>query len=204
MQRVDALDSIHLDQPGMVTVGMFDGIHRGHQALIRQLVDEAHSSGRLAVVIGFFPHPDVVLRGITGRYYLTTPDEKARLLDDLGVDVLVTHPFNDDVRQIRAAVFVDRLREHLKMSTLWATSNFAMGYKREGDIAFLSAQGAEKGFTVKTIDLLMPDENGEEISSTGIRQALEAGNLAKANSWLGRPYRVSGEVVRGDQRGRSI
>jgi riboflavin kinase/FMN adenylyltransferase len=200
MQHVDALEAVQLKQASVVTIGAFDGVHRGHQRLISELVSEAHAQGRAAAVICFFPHPDVVLRGITGRYYLTSPDERARLLGKLGVDVLVVHPFNDDVRHVRAADFVGRLREHLNMAAIWATADFAMGYNREGNIDFLRAQGVE----VHTIELVAPDSNGERISSSGIRAALEAGDVAKASDWLGRPYRISGAVMDGDKRGRTI
>jgi riboflavin kinase/FMN adenylyltransferase len=204
MQRVDTLESLSLNQPSLVTIGMFDGVHLGHQKLIRQLVEEAHQSHYAAVVVSFFPHPDVVLRGISGRYYLTPPDEKERLMAELGVDVLVMHPFNETVRHIRAAEFVDHLRRHLRLQALWATADFAMGYQREGTIDFLRQQGAEKGFAVRTIDLLIPEENGERVSSSHIRQALTQGDVVSATRWLGRPYRVAGEVVRGDARGRKI
>ena len=203
MKHIYHLSEAALDQPSIVTIGVFDGVHRGHQHLLRQLVAEAHASQRLAVVLTLFPHPDIVLRKLTGRYYLTTPDQKAELLGQLGVDVVVTHPFDDSVRQIRAADFVDQLRDHLRMSSLWATADFAMGYKREGNFAYLTAQGAEKGFEVHEIDLLVSDGT-EVISSSAIRQALLAGNVEKAAAWLGRPYRVEGAVIHGDHRGRTI
>jgi len=201
MQRIDALETVYLDQPSVVTVGAFDGVHRGHQQLISGLVARARALGGRAVVMSFFPHPDVVLGNISGRYYLTTLEEKARLLAALGVDVLVIHPFDEQIRQIRAATFVDRLLKHLHMVELWATAEFALGYQREGNIAFLSAQGAQKGFAVHTVNLL---ENGERVSSTVIRAALQSGDLDKATAWLGRAYRVSGVVVHGDARGRTI
>jgi riboflavin kinase/FMN adenylyltransferase len=204
MQRVDRLDDVTLTQASMVTVGMFDGVHLGHQHLIRHLVAQAQAAQQLAVVISFFPHPDVVLRGITGRYYLTPPDEKERLMRQLGVDVLVIHPFNESVRQMRAADFVDRLRQHLKLKALWATADFALGYQREGTIEFLTQQGAEKGFSVSTVELVVPPSQHQRLSSTRIREALTQGDLAAANAWLGRPYRVTGEVVHGDARGRTI
>ena len=200
MQHADSLEAVSLEKPSVVTIGAFDGVHRGHQKLIAELVSEAHAQDRAAAVICFFPHPDVVLRGITGRYYLTSPDERARLLAELGVDVLVVHPFNDEVRHVRAADFVQRLRDHLKMAALWATADFAMGFNREGDIGFLRAQGVE----VHTIEMVAPDGNGDRISSSAIRAALEAGDVSKAAEWLGRPYRIAGEVIGGAQRGRSI
>ena len=200
MQHVTSLEAVHLEKPSLVTIGAFDGVHLGHQRLIAELVSESHADGRAAVVICFFPHPDVVLRGITGRYYLTAPDERARLLAELGVDVLVVHPFNEAVRHVRAADFVERLRTHLKMVALWATAEFAMGHNREGNIDFLRGQGV----AVNTIELVAPDPNGDRISSSAIRAVLAEGDVAKAANWLGRPYRVSGEVIGGAQRGRSI
>jgi len=150
----------------------------------------------------FFPHPDIVLRGLQGRYYLTTAEQKANLLMELGVDYVVTQPFNDEVRHIRAADFVDQLLKHLKLSSLWVGSDFAMGYKREGNVPFLKAQGAEKGFTVHEIDLIAAE--GLTISSTAIREAIQAGELEQAREWLGRGYSVTGEVVHGEKRGRQI
>src|SRR5215475_2198186 len=131
------LESITLERPSLVTIGVFDGVHRGHHFLVGQLVQAAHDDDQLAVVVTLFPHPDVVLRGVTGRYYLTTPDQQADLLGALGVDYVVTHPFDEGTRHIRAAEFVDRLLAHLKMAGLWITADFALGYRREGDFTFL-------------------------------------------------------------------
>jgi riboflavin kinase/FMN adenylyltransferase len=202
MNHVYNLADAHLDRPSIVTIGVFDGVHRGHQYLLSQLIKEAHATNRLAVVLTLFPHPDRVIRGLTGRYYLTTPEQKAKLLGQLGIDVVITHPFDDTVRHIRAANFVDLLRQHLHMSSLWLTSDFAMGYKREGNFTFLSAQGVEKGFEVRQLDLLVTDSS--VISSSSIREALLEGNVEKAAVLLGRPYRLEGEVTHGDQRGRTL
>ncbi len=202
--HIRALEDVQLTTPSIVSIGMFDGVHLGHQRLIRRLVKEARESGRTSVVLTFFPHPDVVIKGVTGRYYLTSPDERAQLLLRAGVDVVITHQFNERVRHIRAADFVDQLREHLKMVALWVGPNFALGYKREGDVDFLKAQGVDKGFMVETVDLMMGRNPGEVISSSLIREALQAGKVEVAGDMLGRPYRVNGEVVHGDHRGRAI
>jgi riboflavin kinase/FMN adenylyltransferase len=202
MKHIYNLAEAHLTQPSIVTIGVFDGVHRGHQHLIRRLVEEAHTRSRLAVVLTFFPHPDIVLRGLQGRYYLTTADQKANLLMQMGVDCVITHPFDDTVRHIQAADFVDQLLSHLKLEALWVGSDFAMGYKREGNVAFLRDQGGAKGFSVREMDLMMAD--GGSISSSGIRQALEAGRVEQARDWLGRAYSVVGEVVHGEGRGRQI
>jgi riboflavin kinase/FMN adenylyltransferase len=201
--HIYSLSDIHLTTPSIVTIGVFDGVHLGHQRLVQRLVQEARASGRTSVVITFFPHPDVVLKGVTGRYYLTTPDERARLLLDLGVDLVVTHPFDDEVRHMRAADFVDRLRAHLNLSALWVGRDFALGYKREGDVDFLRAQGQIKGFEVEVVDLESGDQ-GMVISSTRVREALVTGDVAQMAVLLGRYYSVSGEVVHGDHRGRLL
>jgi riboflavin kinase/FMN adenylyltransferase len=202
MKHYRSLSDVRLEQPSMLTIGVFDGVHRGHQHLIRALVDEAHSARQLAAALTFFPHPDVLLRGWAGRYYLTSPDERAVLLGDLGIDVVVTLTFDEHLRQVRAAAFTDQLLETLRMAALWVGSDFAMGYKREGNVGFLREQGREKGFTLEVIDLLMTDHAA--ISSSGIRDALHRGDVEAARASLGRAYAVSGEVVRGEARGRKI
>ncbi|MCU0498405.1 MAG: bifunctional riboflavin kinase/FAD synthetase [Anaerolineae bacterium] len=203
MKHLYQLTDAALDRPSVVTIGVFDGVHRGHQALIEKLVQEARRAQRLAVVLTFFPHPDRVIRGLTGRYYLSSPDQRAQQLGELGVDLVITHPFNEQVRQMRASMFVDQMIEHLKLGELWVGMDFAMGYRREGNVTFLLREGLEKGFIVTAIDLIA-DEQQTKISSTAIRDALLAGNITQANEWLGRRYEVSGEVVHGQARGRTI
>ncbi len=203
MQHLYDLASVQLEQPSVVTIGVFDGVHRGHQQLIRRLVDEARATKRLAVALTFFPHPDVVLRGLTGRYYLTTPEQRAEYLGELGIDYVITLPFNQEFRQIRAAAFVDTLIERLRLGSLWVGSDFAMGYKREGNIDFLRAQGEAKGFSLQVVDLIVAESDGV-ISSTAIREALLAGEVQQARDWLGRAYSLTGEVVHGDHRGRLL
>ncbi len=196
------LTGVHLEKPSIVTIGVFDGVHLGHQTLIRKLVAEARATHRYAVVVTFDPHPDIFLRGLEGRYYLNTPEERADLLLSFGIDYVITLTFDDALRHIRAADFVVQLREHLQMTSLWVGSDFAMGYKREGNVDFLEIQGGEKGFTVNTLDLIMAEST--TISSTGIRDALLRGDVKQAAEWLGRSYSVTGEVVHGLKRGREI
>lgn len=203
MQHVYRLDEADLPGPAIVAVGMFDGVHRGHQYLLRRLVETAQREDCIPTVLTFFPHPDLVLGRASGRYYLTTPEQRARLLGDLGVQCVVTHPFNDEVRQIRAADFVDRLVKYLRLGELWVGSDFALGYRREGNVEFLRAQGVAKGFKLEVVELVATDENGT-INSASIRAALEAGDIETATRRLGRSYRMEGAVVHGDGRGRTI
>ena len=202
MRHVRSLEEVNLSQPSVVTIGVFDGVHRGHQHLIRHLLDHARAAGRVAVVLTFYPYPEMVIRGFQPGYYLTLPDEKARLLGELGVDLVVTHPFNEEVRQIRAADFVRRLLNHLKMQSLWVGPDFALGYKREGDVAFLREQGRLHGFEVRVVDMMEAD--GERVSSSRVREALRRGDVAEAARLLGRPHRVPGRVVEGARRGHTI
>ncbi|RMG88263.1 MAG: bifunctional riboflavin kinase/FAD synthetase [Chloroflexi bacterium] len=204
MTHIRNLTDAQLERPSVVTIGVFDGVHRGHQQLLKRLSDKAREAGWLAVALTFFPHPDIVLRGQVGRYYLSSPEERAELLMKHGIDHVITHPFNEQVRQIRAADFVDMLLNHLQMRTLWVGANFAMGYKREGNLDFLRTQGEQKGFTVEVVDMMRTENPGEVISSTAIRERLYAGDVETAHRWLGRPYPVSGEVVHGEKRGRKI
>jgi riboflavin kinase / FMN adenylyltransferase len=204
MKHVQNLKNANLDTPSLVTIGVFDGLHTGHQTLIKQLVDKAHSDHKLAVVITFFPHPDKVLHDVDDRYYLMTSEQRAQYLLDMGIDCVITHPFDDEIRQMRASDFVDQWVEHLKISELWVGSDFAMGHKREGNVEFLTAQGQEKGFSVTAIDLIMTDTGDKVIRSSEIREHLYQGDVDTVRGWLGRGYAVVGEVVQGQQRGRTI
>ena len=204
MAHTSKLEEILLDQPSIVTIGVFDGVHLGHQQVITALVAEAKQTNRKAVVVTFFPHPDELFRGVTGRYYLTTVDERAHLLRELGADTVVTLAFDDDFSRIRANVFVDQLINNLKMASLWVGADFALGYKREGNVEFLKRGGAARGYTVNPLSLVTQAKDGSTINSTSIREQLTAGYVEQAKEWLGRAYSVSGEVVTGDKRGRSI
>ncbi|HRF93606.1 MAG TPA: FAD synthetase family protein, partial [Aggregatilineales bacterium] len=151
MSHIYDISNVHLLQPSVITIGVFDGVHKGHQHLIKQLVEYAHLTNRLAVVLTFFPHPDIVLRGLEGRYYLTHPEQRAEYLLDLGVDYVVTHTFDDTTRYMRAMDFVNSIIKHLRPEKLWVGEDFALGYKREGNVAFLQSAGAQKGFSVEVV-----------------------------------------------------
>src|SRR5438477_8399017 len=202
MRHVTSLEELGLDQPSAVTIGAFDGVHRGHQALIGQMVAEAHASGRSAVVLTFFPHPSVVLRGRRPSFYLSSPEEKAEYLAALGVDATVTHPFNRAVSEITAGEFVERLLAYAKLDELWCGADFALGHNREGTVEFLQTEGGRRGFRVRVMPPVLID--GEVISSTRIRQTLRDGAVEQAARYLGRPFRLAGQVVEGAKRGRQL
>lgn len=205
MQHVQQIEELNLQgRKSVVTMGVFDGLHLGHRHLIDSLVEYAHQRDYLAGVMTFHPHPDEVLHGTMGRYYLTTIEERAELLAAWGVDYLVTHPFNQDVMQIRAADFINHIVRHMNPHSFWLGADFALGHKREGNIAFLTQQGKELGFSIRALTLLSDRDNETVVSSTTIRNALRRGDIANARQLLGRPYAVCGEVVHGEQRGRQL
>ncbi len=201
MQIYNDLTQPISELPTVLTIGTFDGVHLGHQRLIRSVIESAHSSGRRAALVTFFPHPGVVL-GRAEPFYLTSNEEKLAHLKALGLDLTVMVNFTIETSRIRAAQFVDLLVQTLKMRELWIGPDFALGYKREGNLPFLQALGAERGYSVHSIEPVLLD--GSPISSSRIREALRAGDMQQANACLGRPFQVSGVVVRGAQRGRQL
>ncbi len=199
---VNQLSEVPNGIPTLVAIGSFDGVHLGHQAVLQSMVADARERRMRTAVLTFFPHPQRVLRNLTGPYYIATLKDRVHWLADCGVDVVITHPFNEEVRHTRAAAFVDQLCRYLDMRQLWG-GNFALGYQREGDVPFLRALGQEKGYTVELVNDMVAWQ-GERVSSSRIRRHLQAGEIVEANGCLGRPYRLRGIVVRGDQRGRTI
>lgn len=200
--RVDHLTEIQHQEPTYLAIGAFDGVHLGHQEVLRQMVAAARADGVRTAVLTFFPHPARFLRQASGPYYLMTLTDRVQFLASLGLDLIITHPFNDEVRQTRATVFVEQLIRYLDMRQLWG-GDFAFGYQREGDVPFLRRLGAERGFTVELVRSMVA-VSGEQVSSSRVRHGLLAGDVADAAACLGRPFHVGGEVVYGDQRGRTI
>jgi riboflavin kinase/FMN adenylyltransferase len=201
MQHHTSLQAVNV-QDAWVTIGAFDGVHLGHRQILNELTAGAHRVGAPAVVLTFFPHPAVVLRGQRPNFYLTSPREKAQLLFDAGVDIVITHPFDLKVSQINAHDFVRDLKQHLGLSQLWVGRDFALGHNREGNVPALKQFGEEMDFTVQVVEEVTG--NGDVISSSLIRQSLKDGDVARAAQLLGRPYNLDGEIVHGDGRGRTI
>jgi len=193
---------IGLRQNAWLTIGVFDGVHRGHQEIIRQLTAGARADGALAVVLTFFPHPAVVLGGKADFKSLTTPDERVALLESLGVDVVITHPFDRALSDQTAEEFMRTVARSLGLRRLLVGYDFALGHGREGNVARLTELGKTLGYEVYTI---APVTNGKEtISSTRIRQQLAAGDMSAAAAGLGRCYALTGPVIHGDGRGKKI
>jgi len=199
----------------VVTIGVFDGVHRGHQEIIGHAVKSARDLGLQSVVVTFDPHPSEVVRPGSHPAVLTEPARKAELIDSLGVDVLCVIPFTLDLSHLPPQAFVHNvLVEHLHAARVVVGENFRFGHRAAGDVPLLTRLGRSFGFTVEGAPLLATDgqplppgstdPGGTPFSSTYIRACVDAGDVAAAAVALGRPHRIEGVVIRGDQRGREL
>lgn len=187
----------------VVTIGVFDGVHRGHQETIGHAVKRARDLGLQSVVVTFDPHPSEVVRPGSHPAVLTEPARKAELLEQLGVDVLSVIPFTLDFSRLTPEAFVhDVLVEHLHAALVVVGENFRFGHKAAGDVTLLERLGRTFGFGVEPAPLVVQD--GTVFSSTYIRSSIDAGDVVAAAVALGRPHRLAGVVVRGDRRGREL
>ena len=191
-----------VDYDSVLTVGVFDGVHRGHRRLIGQLRREATAQGRLAGVVTFREHPRAVLRPDFTPRYLTTLEERLRLIHDLGVDLIVSITFDRDLSLLSVRDFAGLLQRHLRMRGLVVGPDFAMGHNREGDVARLTALGKEMGFSVTVVDPFR--DRGIVVGSTTTRKALAEGDVARVAKQLGRHYALKGRVAKGVGRGKSM
>jgi riboflavin kinase/FMN adenylyltransferase len=193
----------------VVTIGVFDGVHRGHQQIIGRAVERARQGGHSSVLLTFDPHPSEVVRPGSHPPILTTQRTKAELVEQLGIDVFCVVPFTPDVMRLAPDEFV----HEVLVSALHATAvvvgeNFRFGRKAAGDVPALARAGRSFGFAVEGVPLLEDHfEGGQDattISSTYIRSCIAGGDVASAARALGRPHRVEGVVIRGDGRGAGI
>ncbi len=202
MQLIQDLAKITPNGDVVLTIGVFDGVHLGHQHLIGKVVQRAKELGCWSGVITFHPHPLAVLRPDLALPMLTTPEERLALIRRLNVNVIATLPFTPELAQLSAVDFVALIRQHLRLRELWVGPDFALGRGREGTIARLQELGQEMGFTVQIVPPLMM--RGEVVSSTSIRDLLSAGDVAQAAQLLGHCFAFSGPVIHGAERGRKL
>lgn len=200
MQHYRSLEEVNL-QNSWLTVGVFDGVHRGHQQIIKKLTTGAHASEAPAVVLTFDPHPASVLTDHEIKC-LTLPDERASLLEKLDVDAVITERFTRELSAVSAHDFMARLTGQLGLRHLLIGYDFALGKGREGNAARLTEIGSELGYSVEVVPAVS-DESGV-ISSTEIRKLIELGNVAEAARLLGHLYSLHGPVIHGDGRGKRI
>ncbi|MGW7266937.1 bifunctional riboflavin kinase/FAD synthetase [Streptomyces sp. NPDC054842] len=208
MQRWRGLEDIPEDWGrSVVTIGSYDGVHRGHQLIIRHAVDRARELGVPSVVVTFDPHPSEVVRPGSHPPLLAPHHRRAELMAGLGVDALLILPFTTEFSKLSPADFVAKvLVDKLRAKAVVEGPNFRFGHKAAGDVDFLREQGRTYDFEVEVVDLYVTGDagGGEPFSSTLTRRLIADGDIQGAREILGRPHRVEGVVVRGAQRGREL
>ncbi len=189
--------------PTALAIGNFDGVHRGHAALLNRLVDAAHGAGLPATILTFEPHPREFFAPASAPARLTTLREKLELLSDAGVAQVMVCRFNADFAALSAQQFVDGvLLNGLRTRHLIIGDDFRFGKGRAGDFAMLQAAGERSGFTVEAMGSVTLD--GGRVSSSSVREALAVGDMEQAAALLGRPYVIDGSVRHGEKVGRQL
>ena len=194
------------NERAVITIGAYDGVHRGHRAVIAQVQARAAELGARSVVVTFDRHPASVIRPDSAPRLLTNASQKLELLADTGVDATVVVPFSPEQARETPVDFVERVIVHsLRTQAVIVGSDFHFGHMRQGNITLLREMGERHDFTCEPV-VLVPRADGvdEPISSTAIRRALAGGEIETATRLLGRAFEVRGNVVTGDQRGRTI
>ena len=189
----------------VIAVGMYDGVHRGHQKLIGAAVSRARAMRRPCLLLTFDPHPAEVVRPGSHPAILTSLDRKAELVSELGVDAMCVLPFTPEFMRLSPETFTHTvLVEQLHAAQVVVGENFTYGHKAAGNVQTLTVEGRRFGFAVEGIPLAAVDDDAVTISSTYIRACVAAGDMVSAARALGRPHRVDGVVVRGDRRGKEM
>lgn len=202
MKRELGWDDITKDPESVLTVGTFDGVHLGHQAIVDYLLDRAARRSGTSTVVSFDPHPRSVVHGASVPL-LTSVDERGDILESLGLDRFVVVPFTESFAKLSPEAYVsDILVDRIGLKEIAVGYDHRFGRERAGDVDLLRSLGQQYEFDV---DVIPPREVGEDVvSSSTIRESVEEGNVARATELLGRPYRLSGTVDRGQGRGREI
>ncbi|MGH2749563.1 MAG: bifunctional riboflavin kinase/FAD synthetase [Actinomycetota bacterium] len=191
-------------QPGgaAITVGTFDGVHLGHRALIARTMAEASSFGGTSVLVTWDRHPFETLRPGAQPKVITTPERKAELVEDTGIDALVVLPFDDDFARLSPGRFVVDVLVKLGARAVFVGNGWRFGHKAAGTTELLQKLGAEHGFQAEGLSLA--EVEGEPVSSTRVRNAIAEGDMQQARRLLARPFDVDGIVLRGDRRGTDL
>lgn len=185
----------------IVTIGVFDGVHQGHRHLLRRVVELAGDQ-YVPAVVTFTNRPVTVIRPGTEPSYLTTLEQRVDLIKQQGIELVVCLEFTPELAEVTAEEFAKLLADSLKMKGLVLGPDSAVGKDRQGNLAFMKKQGEELGFWAQTVDTF--EIEGQPVKSRRIREAVSNGNLEVCPELLGRNYYLSGDVVVGDQRGRTL
>ena len=186
----------------LLTIGVFDGVHKGHKYLISQLKEQAKQQDLLSGVVTFRQHPLKILAPQTELPYLTSLEEKVQLLKNEGVDIVISLSFTQELAKLSASQFVSLVKKHLRMRGLVIGPDFALGRNREGNADTLIKLGQEMGFSVTVVPPVKI--NGEVVSSTAIRKALANGDIKRVTKLIGRPFSIQGLVTTGVGRGSGL
>ena len=203
MREITDITTFTTQQPTVLTIGTFDGVHLGHQKIVERVVTTARQEGLLATVFTFFPHPRMVVQHDKGLKLIHTLEEKKQLLQQLGVDLLIVQPFNEAFAQLTAEEFVSTiLVQHLNVKKVIIGYDHRFGRNRTANIDDMRLFGEKYGFAVEEISVQEVDE--VSVSSTKIREALNKGDVTTAEHYLGTPYSLTGTVVHGLKLGRTL
>lgn len=203
MQIFRNFDAVRLTEPAVLTIGTFDGLHLGHQDILRQLQSQARILGAKTAVIAFHPRPKAVFAPDRFKNdYLTTPDERIELFAQFGIDVLILIPFTLEFAQTTAYEFMQMLTRKINLVQMCVGHDFALGKNREGNIARLTELGVEFNYSICEIQPFILD--GDVVSSTRVRAHLRAGEIRATARLLGRYPRLTSHVVQGAKRGRTL
>ena len=203
MREITDITTFTTQQPTVLTIGTFDGVHLGHQKIIERVVATARQEGLLATIFTFFPHPRMVVQHDKSLKLIHTLEEKKQLLQRLGVDLLVVQPFNEAFAQLTAEAFVSTiLVQHLNVKKVIIGYDHRFGRNRTANISDMRLFGEKYGFAVEEISVQEVDE--VSVSSTKIREALNKGDVTTAEHYLGTSYSLTGTVVHGLKLGRTL
>jgi len=201
LRNIDELKDV--PSPVHLAIGVFDGVHLGHLAVIGDAMAAAKTSGGSVCVVTFDPHPVRVLAPQAAPRLLTAERHKEQILAELGIHSMLVIPFDEQFARKTGEEFIRELIDHCsELRQIAVGSDFEFGHQRSGNVALLDSLAADYGFTVTALDQVLV--KGERVSSTAVRRAVEAGDLAKAATFLGRDYTVLGTVIEGRQLGRTI
>ena len=200
----NSFDQINIDEKLCLTIGNFDGIHKGHREIIKNLIQQTKTSNLKSAILSFTPHPKIYFNK-QKNFMINSQSKKNEILEDLGLDYLIDLHFNDKLTQLSHVEFEDKiLLEKLNSKRILIGKDFQYGNQRKGNIETLKVFCEKNKIELEEIGLILNDHNSNKISSSEIRENLKAGKIELANKDLKRNFSVAGKVIKGDQRGRTI
>ena len=200
----NSFDQINIDEKLCLTIGNFDGIHKGHREIIKNLIQQTKKSNLKSAILSFTPHPKIYFNK-QKNFMINSQSKKKEILEDLGLDYLIDLHFNDKFTQLSHNEFEDKiLSEKLNSKRILIGKDFQYGNQRKGNIETLKVFCEKNKIELEEIGLILNDHNSNKISSSEIRENLKAGKIELANKDLKRNFSVAGKVIKGDQRGRTI